>query len=73
MSKLRDWRLAAGLSQAEFADKIGTSVPSVSRIEAGDQWPSPALMRAIEEVTIGEVTSADILATYKKSAKQAAE
>lgn len=73
MSKLREWRDAQGVSQAWVADKIGTSIPSVSRIEAGEQWPSPELMRRIEEVTAGFVTAADLLAAYKKPAASAAE
>lgn len=73
MSKLREWRDAQGMSQAQFAARIGTSIPSVSRIEAGEQWPSPELMRRIEEETEGVVTAADVLAAYKKPANSAAE
>jgi DNA-binding transcriptional regulator YiaG len=38
-AKLRLLRVAAGLSQAEIADSLGTTAASVSRYETGDREP----------------------------------
>lgn len=34
-NRLREWRLAAGLSQEELAEKVGTTGQSIGRYEAG--------------------------------------
>jgi transcriptional regulator with XRE-family HTH domain len=63
-SRLRKWRKAHGLTQEDFAKQIGTTGPSVCRIEAGVQWPSVELIAAIEAATDGDVTVTDIYETF---------
>lgn len=38
--KIRDARLAAGLTQAQLADVVGITDRNVQRIETGEQHPS---------------------------------
>lgn len=46
--RLRDARLAAGLTQEKLAERVGVSVQTVSRIERGVQRRTPA--RRVEEI-----------------------
>lgn len=71
MSDLKTWRTERSLTQSDVAASIGTTVPTISRIEAGEQWPGAELMARIERVTEGAVTASDILARYRS--QQAAE
>jgi DNA-binding XRE family transcriptional regulator len=71
MSKLRSWRKAKKLTQSALAERLGVTVPTVSRIEVGQQWPTPHLMAAIEKVTRGHVSAADILKDYDMDASAA--
>ena len=71
MSKLRSWRKAKKLTQSALAERLGVTVPTVSRIEVGQQWPTPHLMAAIERVTRGHVSAADILKDYDMDASAA--
>lgn len=71
MSDLKTWRIERSLTQSDVAASIGTTTPTVSRIEAGEQWPGAELMARIERITDGAVTASDILARYSK--QQAAE
>jgi transcriptional regulator with XRE-family HTH domain len=76
MSKLRDWRKARKMTQETLAKRLGTTGATVSRIEAGEQWPSPAFLTAIERTTKGGVKTADILSDYQSAQRahaQAAE
>lgn len=66
MSKLREWRHSKDITQDQFAAKVGTTGASISRIEVGDQWPSPSLLMEIEKATRGAVTAAAILADYQR-------
>jgi transcriptional regulator with XRE-family HTH domain len=58
---LLDWRKARKMTQGEFAEMIRRSTPTVSRIEAGMQWPDRETMQAIVEATDGAVTANDLL------------
>lgn len=75
MTTLKAWRNARSVTQSDFAERIRATAASVSRIEAGDQWPSGDIIGAIERETDGEVTAADILSTYQEaqSSRQPAE
>lgn len=44
-------RMAAGLSQSELAEKIGTTQSVISRLESGSHTPSLSTLRRIAEVT----------------------
>jgi predicted nucleotidyltransferase len=44
MNVVRAIRLAAGLTQAEFARRAGTSQPSIAVMESGQRNPSPAML-----------------------------
>jgi len=46
---LRNLRLRVGLSQAQLAEKIGTSQPQVARLEAGTQEPTLKTLRRISD------------------------
>ncbi|WP_373874683.1 helix-turn-helix transcriptional regulator [Methylobacterium iners] len=48
---LREYREAESLSLDAIAALVGRSKASISRIETGDQQPSPELARAIRDVT----------------------
>lgn len=80
MSKLHAWRCARKpkkMSQTALAERINETgiaqvhFTTICRIEAGTLWPTPALLAAIEKVTRGAVTAADIFADYR--AKQIAK
>ena len=55
MSKLSEWRQGAGLTLAEVAAKLGRSVSTVHRIEAGTRIPDRETMPKIVAMTAGEV------------------
>jgi len=44
---LREARLGAGLSQAELADRVGTSQPAINRYERGTVEPSISTLRRL--------------------------
>jgi transcriptional regulator with XRE-family HTH domain len=58
-ARIRDARLAAGLSQAALAARIGTSRRHVIRLEHGEHRPSPPMLRRIAEATGRETSSID--------------
>lgn len=59
--KLKDWRKDQHLTMAEAGTLLGLSQPSLSRIEAGKQWPDRPTMERIQEVTKGAVTPNDFI------------
>ena len=74
MSKLRTWRKARRMTQGKFAEKfaalgLDTHMATISRIELGELWPSPKIVAAIEKITRGAVTAADIFADYQAANK----
>lgn len=65
---LREWRARKGITLRELMGMLeratGSSVisyASLSRIEGGKQPPSCDVMRAVYEITQGEVTPNDLL------------
>lgn len=56
--RLRELRLAAGLSQRALASKVEVSFPHISKIESGDERPSEKL---IEDLAVALGADADEL------------
>lgn len=54
--RMRSVRLKNGLSQTEFAEKLGVSLPTINRFERGHRTPDADLI-----VKMGEVFRCDIL------------
>jgi len=48
--KIRDLRSKLGLTQEQFAAKVGVTFSTVNRWESGKSRPSPLAMRQIEEL-----------------------
>lgn len=67
---LKAWRTTNKLTQAAAGELIGLKQPTLAKIEAGKQWPSPETIALIVAGTGGAVTANDILAHYQ-SAPQA--
>lgn len=58
MNKLKDLRMAAGLSQQELADKVGFHRATIVAVENGRWHPSMELMKKISKVfgkTVDEI------------------
>ena len=55
METLNDYLAAERLTYTAFADLIGRSVATVSRIARGEQMPDPDTMKAIIQATAGRV------------------
>jgi len=51
--KIRDLRSRLGLTQEQFAAKVGVTFSTVNRWESGKSKPSPLAMRQIEELCEG--------------------
>jgi transcriptional regulator with XRE-family HTH domain len=66
MSKLKAWRETAGLSQTELSVLVGTSTPTICRVEDGSQNISADLIASIVKATKGRVTAADLLDARSK-------
>ena len=48
--KIKDLRSKLGLTQEQFAAKVGVTFSTVNRWESGKSKPSPLAMRQIEEL-----------------------
>ena len=59
--KLADWLTSHGVKRGEFAERVGTSAATVSRLCAGTVWPGRDLARRIQAETAGAVTAVDFL------------
>lgn len=68
MSPLRRYRLKHKLSQSQLAALIGTTTPTVSRLETGDRLPSFAMVLKIVAVTNGNVTADDFMPARETAA-----
>jgi len=51
--KIRELRSRLGLTQEQFAAKVGVTFSTVNRWESGKSKPSPLAMRQIEELRTG--------------------
>ena len=61
MSKLREYRIARGLSQQDLAASVGVKKSAISRIEKGKRVPSMGLVSRIVEVSEGELCADDFM------------
>ena len=59
--KLRDWRKRDGITQAQAANRIGVSVTTISRWEAGEVVPRQQQLAAVRKVTRGAVGAVDFV------------
>ncbi|MGY0502159.1 helix-turn-helix domain-containing protein [Nocardia sp. FBN12] len=50
METVRELRLAAGLTQAELAQRSGVAQPNIAAYESGSRRPSAAMMARLREV-----------------------
>ncbi|MFD3744802.1 helix-turn-helix domain-containing protein [Nocardia sp. NPDC058633] len=50
METVRELRLAAGLTQAELAQRSGVAQPNIAAYESGNRRPSAAMMARLREV-----------------------
>lgn len=50
VNKIRDLRSKLGMTQEQFAAKVGVTFSTVNRWESGKSKPSPLAMRQIEEL-----------------------
>lgn len=57
--KLCDWLDKSGMRQEDFAERVGTGQPQVSRWVRGEARPSGRFLAAIAAVTGGAVTLSD--------------
>lgn len=70
---LREWLDTKGIKGFAFAERVGVTQGAMSKIIRGVVWPEADTISAIERETGGDVTAADILATYQESKVDAAE
>lgn len=67
---IKKWRKKRGLSMVEFAELVGTTQPTISRIETG-RATSVSLALAIQSATAGDVTVGDIFNSWMEKAAPA--
>ena len=65
MSKLAAFLSSNKIKQADFAQIVGASQPTISRLMAGTVMPSLALAVAIERETGGVIKPSDWLVTVQ--------
>lgn len=59
--KLKDWRKRECMTQAQAANRIGVSVTTISRWEAGEVVPRQQQLAAIRKTTKGAVGAVDFV------------
>ena len=59
--QLRDYLQRHGLTQAEFAKRIGVEKLAVYRYLAGSRFPNKRVMQRITDETKGKVTASDFM------------
>ena len=68
---LRQWRIRNGVTLSNFAQMIGSTASSISRVERGNQSPSLSLMMRIVAATDSEVSVMDFFLDWQKNDHQA--
>lgn len=61
---ITEWRNAKGKNQADAAEALGTTQPTISRIERGDLFPSPDMIQQFITKSDGEITADDLHTAY---------
>ncbi len=69
--KLRAWRVAAGLSQAKAADRVGTKQRTWAQWESGTT-PEIDFAESLERLTDGEVAMRDWARSRRRKRREAA-
>ena len=69
MSKLREYRIAKGLSQQDLAASVGVKKAAISRIEQGKRVPSMGLVARIVEISGGELSANDFMPDVSASSE----
>tara|TARA_B100001971_G_C17704087_1_gene293182 strand:- start:1 stop:261 length:261 start_codon:yes stop_codon:yes gene_type:complete len=64
--KLGDWLRMNGVPAVRFAESVGTTPATISRVVNGRVVPRRGLMAAIIQVTRGEVTAGDLVQVEPK-------
>tara|TARA_B100001971_G_C18250304_1_gene577617 strand:- start:2580 stop:2843 length:264 start_codon:yes stop_codon:yes gene_type:complete len=59
--KLGDWLRTNGMTAVRFAERVGTTPATISRVVNGQVVPRRALMAAIIEATDRQVTAGDLV------------
>ncbi len=59
--KLQDYITQSGLTDAQFAERVGVSQPHINKIRRGVVSPSLSVAERIMEATNGKVTPNDFL------------
>lgn len=62
--KLNEFLIMNGITMANFADAVGTTTATISRVAVGLVVPRKALLTRIHEETGGQVTPNDFLGLY---------
>jgi len=57
--KIRELRSKLGLTQEQFAAKVGVTFSTVNRWESGKSKPSPLALRQIEELAARDTKKGD--------------
>jgi DNA-binding XRE family transcriptional regulator len=65
MQKLREYRIARGLSQSDLAASVGVKKATISRIEKGLRVPSMGLVARIVRISAGELSADDFMPRVK--------
>lgn len=58
---LTEWRAQEGFTMTQAAERLGLTQPTISRIEAGKQWPDKDTIKVIVDRTGGAVTANDLI------------
>lgn len=69
---LTEWRKAKNLTMTGAADVLGISQSSISRAEAGKQWPDKETLELIFQRTGGAVTPNDFFMIGQSASGEAA-
>lgn len=71
--QLSEYLASKRIRLQDFADLIGLSVPTVSKLANGVNRPTFATMEAILKATGGEVTANDFAAQHRSASQPATE
>lgn len=71
---LKEWRTQhAKLTMAQAVEQLGISQPTISRIENGEQFPSPETIELLAIKTEGLITADDLHGAWKQARETSSE